>query len=485
MPLSPGAVPTVVDIGGGQDLDYDVQGGGRGAFPNAPIPPDQPRTDVLEADHGVQDVHTPYVLEQLPPPETPPIFPPVADREPGIILTTPESLPPGAIVETGVPVPLGDLPVPDAGYDIRRVPDDDVPEGYPIVYSGDERIGRLIEDQFTTLPSVHENILPGEQSFGPPPFIGDEYLPEGSGMPEAGPSRRPGEPLIPSMRAPPQETDFDKLIRRDVPRQDRGGIDDVLRRPRRPVPDFDPVGGVRGPSVGGAIIIGEVLKEAVKVLTRRRAEPVLRPGPGGFSPPPPVPPPSSPETRTLPPRPDPMPRLPVPSPEVTWPPSTAPLPPPTPGPTTPSTPAPGTMSGPTASPVGQPGLPPALAIVLPLLPLLMPRSQNVTPRALEWPGTVSLAEPLPAPGPLPLEPSGSPSELPSPLPGPASFTPFGPSLTTLKTSALRSRDDCPPCKCHKPKRSKRRKCLTRADVVWASGAKKGQKAGSRCTSFQR
>lgn len=256
----------------------------------------------------------------------------------------------------------------------------------------------------------------------------------------------------------------------------------------RGVPDDLLTRAVGGAATGGSIIIGEVLKEALKVLTRRRREPGLRPGPGGFSPPRPPGAFEEPVRARYPERPVPTP-LPMPPPI-----NTEPLP----SPTFPF-PAPSSLPSPSSLPQPSPGPMPsstggtttrASVSALQLLPFVLPllRSQNVTPRpSLERlvdlspsPGDAGMPAPGENPVPVPTVPGN-----PNPAAGPVLSDPFGQPgpLTGLKTQPLRSRDDCPPCRCTKTKRGKRRKCLSRADVVWAGGPKKGQKAGSRCTSF--
>ncbi len=86
------------------------------------------------------------------------------------------------------------------------------------------------------------------------------------------------------------------------------------------------------------------------------------------------------------------------------------------------------------------------------------RSQNVTPQFLT---------PNNSPG-VGLTPTSSPQPYPFPLPQ------MQPPRTGSRT-----------CECSPKKRGKQRKCLSRADVVWAGGPRKGKVAGSRCLSFAR
>lgn len=174
----------------------------------------------------------------------------------------------------------------------------------------------------------------------------------------------------------------------------------------------------------------------------------------------------------------------------TWPvsvPPTLPAPQSVPGaaPGAPATPATRTSTTPRPRTTSWPLQNPGALIAGAALSLLL-RDRNAAPLRfpLQW-GSPSPA-PTPAPSPSPF-PSGVPS--PFPLPGvPTVTAPLPSPLTGLNTSALpfaqteAARDRC---HCPKPKKGKRRKCRVRVGVVWKSGPRKGQDAGTRCLSFAK
>jgi hypothetical protein len=89
--------------------------------------------------------------------------------------------------------------------------------------------------------------------------------------------------------------------------------------------------------------------------------------------------------------------------------------------------------------------------------------------------------PLPARRPTPTVPS------PPDSPGQEPLTPIEPGQLSLPESMTAPSDD--PCKaCAEQRRRRRkpeRKCRARAAVVWASGPRKGQPAGTRCISWEK
>lgn len=226
--------------------------------------------------------------------------------------------------------------------------------------------------------------------------------------------RRPGESQIPSERIKQREgkREFEELMRRDVPRRTapppRSG-------PRIPFPRR-PIGG---PSIGGSIIlIPEILKEAVKVITRKPPEPGIRTLPRRL---PPAPPAEPPPPRTQPERPEAVPEVrppqvavPRPLPEPPAPPTPRPVEFPTPTPSVPSgLPAPSTATAP--APISP--LPTALIALAGLELLLRDRSARERSQSVTLPGDVVVAQPTPEPDAEPA-PVGSPAISPLPAPAP-------------------------------------------------------------------
>jgi hypothetical protein len=74
-----------------------------------------------------------------------------------------------------------------------------------------------------------------------------------------------------------------------------------------------------------------------------------------------------------------------------------------------------------------------------------------------------------------------------PLTTPRGLTSFQPQVLGSAPPRVRTRQRTKQCECDEPKRKrqKRRKCRTRVGVVWASGPKKGQPAGTRCTQWEK
>jgi hypothetical protein len=87
--------------------------------------------------------------------------------------------------------------------------------------------------------------------------------------------------------------------------------------------------------------------------------------------------------------------------------------------------------------------------------------------------------PTPAPGSLP---SPFPSVVPSPLTQPGALPLTGFNANPLPFAQAETARDR--CHCPKPKRKKARKCGVRGNVVWQSGPKKGQLAGTRCVTWR-
>lgn len=111
---------------------------------------------------------------------------------------------------------------------------------------------------------------------------------------------------------------------------------------------------------------------------------------------------------------------------------------------------------------------PALGL---LAPLLRSGSSSSTVSTLTMPR--SFPPSVPPSQPAPQAPPNFPPG------GGGGLTPSNPVGARLPTERSRCRCE----KCKKPKRSKPRKCLERANVVWQSGSKKGALAGTRCVRF--
>ncbi|HEY3494395.1 MAG TPA: hypothetical protein VGK73_06905, partial [Polyangiaceae bacterium] len=160
---------------------------------------------------------------------------------PGIILTTPETLPPGQLLEEGVPVPLDTIPVPPGGWTIKRIPEADEPfgPGYPILIDkrSGKRIGRIIPNHFT------RGLFRGFQ----PRSIGSDLSARGARTQLERRLQARSNPLVKAAR-----TLAELRARRRVPTE-------VL---------------AAGPAFGG--ILREVIKRIPKIVPRRRRVPVPR-----------------------------------------------------------------------------------------------------------------------------------------------------------------------------------------------------------------
>lgn len=207
----------------------------------------------------------------------------------------------------------------------------------------------------------------------------------------------------------------------------------------------------------------------------------------------------------------PIPRVSIPEPQVTPRVDLPPLPepaapvfnaPPLPDVVVVSAPAPDSSSLPRASSSpsvsSRPGLGAILGTILGsvLAPRLTPRArgvptpeQFVNPLPTPAPITNTLTPPTPIPTVDPLTPPAgeflpgtTPAATPEGLTLPQPLTAdFGAPQITDPT---RTRE----CDCNEPgqrkKRKKPRKCLTRANLIWAGGPKSGKPAGSRCVKFE-
>jgi hypothetical protein len=98
-------------------------------------------------------------------------------------------------------------------------------------------------------------------------------------------------------------------------------------------------------------------------------------------------------------------------------------------------------------------------LALDILTLLNRRSSQTVPRSVGLPSTNPLPDPL-----TPIQPSGLGS----------------PFIVGTSPSSSANRE----CDCRTKDRKKRRECKERAEVVWAGGRKKGQKAGTRCVVYR-
>lgn len=94
-------------------------------------------------------------------------------------------------------------------------------------------------------------------------------------------------------------------------------------------------------------------------------------------------------------------------------------------------------------------------------------------RRLTRSGTSTLPTAPVGPGAAPLTPAQ-----PLPLPSGGTLPQLLPGITT-------GANVCETPDSKKKKKKKRRKCRARANVVWAGGRKKGQKAGSKCIAFEK
>jgi hypothetical protein len=348
-----------------------------------------------------------------------------------------------------------------------------------------------------------------------PETIADVQAPPRVNIPSSS-SSSPGQPPVPSSSVPPEVFERSDIITHDYEGFDLPGEYHTMRVPRGPVMPGELVRAV--PSVLRGI--GSVLRAAnpigiiIDAITPGGLygpevlgsgelpypdETVLYPWPlqnstpqtgvtGSGAPRPVLEPISLPPSAV---------RLPVPAQSV---PSSPPAPS---SPSAPSSPTSSSSSSRSSTPPSRSSmtLPRARNLVWPIVRTLVAstilRGSQTTQAAFSWPSpapstpVLPIAEPITPPRPTdPLTPprptTGSdpltpptPTSSSSPLTGlNATSASFPPTRTPTRTRTKECRCDDRP-----KKRKKPRECLARGDLVWSSGPKKGQSAGSRCLKF--
>lgn len=443
---------------------------------------------------GRGDPHTPIeaVIEELlrrraqrqqqeqPSPAPPP---PTTDLDPSP--TLPSSPPPLGVPNEGIE----NFPVPGIGGEPPEVfmpgPPVIFGEGPPVIFEpgppSARRAPREIDNPYilgaVMTPRIPRIPLPRSAPRGQPPREVPEAI-EGEVIPR--PSRgfeRYGDL--------PDEDDYIDAVYGEIARRRRTVEGEVLRErlPPNPRPGRS---SERGPF--GSRRQGEVV-----IVGRRPPQPPVaiggvpvrfpRPDVRVITNPPPLPLPRAPQPPRPPrvelPRP-PTPTIPTPQPPPMRVPVPSPLPAPLPAPAPMPAPAPPTTPRSQTTTPGR-SLPQQLArVLLGALSRATPRSSYTLgelARQFAQPVTGAVDNPLTVTAPDTVIPS--PAPLPQPLTAlNAASASFSPPRTPTRT---RTRE----CHCDdKPrKRSKRRPCVARGQLVWASGPKKGKPAGSRCIRF--